>query len=125
MEAIQKDEEATMVDPETEAEWERLSEQVASEVAEWRRQHPRATFNEIENFIGERMNRLRAKMVADVAAAGDVDAREQPTCPECGKRAVLRGKKRRRLRTQGGEEVELERHHAICPHCGTAFFPPG
>lgn len=37
MEAVQHDVEAMMVDPETEADWERLSEQVASEVAEWRR----------------------------------------------------------------------------------------
>jgi YgiT-type zinc finger domain-containing protein len=110
---------------ETEAEWEALSQQLAGEVAAWRREHPRASFNEIEDFVDERMNRLRAKMIADVAAAVDVEVKERPVCPECGKGAVLRGKKRRRLRMQGGEQIELERHHAICPHCGTAFFPPG
>lgn len=114
-----------MVDLEIEAEWERLSEQIAREVGEWRRAHPQATFNEIETFIDERMNRLRARMVADVAAASGVAVEERPTCPQCGQRAVLRGKKRRRLRTQGGETVALERHHAICPQCGMAFFPPG
>ena len=125
MSAIQIDVEAGMVDSKTEEEWEALSQQVAAEVAEWRRQHPRATFSEIEKFIDGRMNQLRARMLSDAAEAGEVESGEEPECPGCGKRAVLRGKKRRRLRTQGGEVVELERQHAICPHCGTAFFPPG
>lgn len=125
MDAILSVVEAVMVDAETEADGERLSEQITSEVAAWRRAHPRATFNEIESFVDERMNRLRARMVAGAAAASGVEVEEQPRCPQCGQRAVLRGKKRRRLRTQGGEAVELERHHAVCPHCGTAFFPPG
>lgn len=105
--------------------WEKLYEQVAKEVAAWRRQHPRATMTEIEGVIDEHMNRLRAKMLADTAGAADPTVEAKPICPHCGRPAQLRGKKKRRLQTQGGEEMELEREHAICPFCGMAFFPPG
>ena len=114
-----------MASSEMEERWQERYEQLAGEMAEWRREHPGATFNEIEDELDQRLNRLRAEMAADIAAANDVAVEEEPVCPECGQRARLRGKKRRRLRTQGGEEVVLERHHAICPHCGRAFFPPG
>jgi YgiT-type zinc finger domain-containing protein len=105
--------------------WRARYEQLTGEMVEWRREHPRATFNEIEDELDKRLNCLRAEMAADIAEAADGGVAEEPVCPTCGRRARLRGKKRRRLRTQGGEEVELERHHAICPHCGWAFFPPG
>lgn len=114
-----------MASNETEERWQERYEQVAVEMTAWRKGHPRATFNDIEDELDKRMNRLRAEMAADIAAANDVVIEEEPVCPACGQRARLRGKKRRRLRTQGGEEVVLERHHAICPHCGRAFFPPG
>ncbi len=114
-----------MADSGMEEAWQARYEALAGEMSQWRKEHPRATFNEIEEELDRRLNRLRAQMAADIAAAGDVVAEEAPVCPSCGARATLRGKKRRRLRTQGGEEVALERHHAICPHCGRAFFPPG
>lgn len=105
--------------------WRARYEQLTGEMVEWRKAHPRATFNEIEDELDRRMNRLRAEMAEDIAEVAEVGLEEEPICPACGQRAQRRGKKRRRLRTQGGEEVELERHHAICPHCGEAFFPPG
>jgi len=114
-----------MANKEREEAWQAVYEGLAEELSQWRKEHPRATFNEIEEELDRRLNRLRAQMAADIAAAGEVVVEEAPLCPNCGQRAMLRGKKRRRLRTQGGEVVELERHHAICPHCGTAFFPPG
>lgn len=105
--------------------WQARYEQLTGEMIEWRREHVRATFNEIEDELDRRMNRLRAEMAADIAEAAEVAVEEEVVCPACGERARLRGKKRRRLRTRGGEEVELERRHAICAHCGRAFFPPG
>jgi ribosomal protein S27AE len=114
-----------MANKETEETWQAGYAELAEEMSQWRKEHPRATFNEIEEELDRRLNRLRAQMAADIAAAGEVVVEEVPLCPDCGQRATLRGKKRRRLRTQGGEAIELERHHAICPHCGTAFFPPG
>lgn len=114
-----------MARSETEEQWQSRYEQLSGKLSAWRKAHPRATFNEIEEELDKRLNRLRAEMAADMAAAGEVAAEEKAVCPGCGQPAQLRGKKRRRLRTQGGEEVQLERHYAICPHCGRAFFPPG
>jgi YgiT-type zinc finger domain-containing protein len=113
-----------MADGEMGEKWHAHYEELTWGMIAWRKAHPRATFNEIEGELDRRMNRLRAEMAADIAEVAE-EVEEEPVCPACGERAQLRGKKRRRLRTQGGEEIELERHHAICPHCGQAFFPPG
>jgi YgiT-type zinc finger domain-containing protein len=114
-----------------ERQWAELWMEVTSGMAEWRQQHPRATFREIEAALDERMNRARAKFLADAATAsraadwGEAKEEERPVCPECGTRVQSRGEKRRQLQTAGGETVELKRHHAVCPKCGKAFFPPG
>jgi hypothetical protein len=36
-----------------------------------------------------------------------------------------KGKKKRKLQTRGGQEVELEREYGVCPKCGQGIFPPG
>jgi hypothetical protein len=43
--------------------WRELSDEVISGMKEWRLQHPRATFREIEAAVDERLARLRAKML--------------------------------------------------------------
>lgn len=114
-----------------EKQWTELWMEVTTGMAEWREQHPRATFREIEAALDERMNRARAKFLADAATASraadwrEANEGERPVCPECGARVQSRGEKRRQLQTAGGETVELKRHHAVCPQCGKAFFPPG
>ena len=75
---------------EMEARWQGLSEAVFTGMAEWRVQHPRATFSEIEAALDERLAVVRARMLQDVAlasAAADLTATaaaERPCCPECG-----------------------------------------
>ncbi len=71
-------------------------------------------------------------MVTDLAVeskAGDwsqVAKGEEPVCPECGtKMKAEGGKKKRRLQTQGGEELVLERQYGVCPTCKGGFFPLG
>jgi len=114
-----------MADSEVETSWEAQYQQVVREVAAWRKEHPRATFTEIERMLDERLNRLRAQMLGDTAAMGREEAEGTAVCPECGQEVRGRGEKRRRLQTQGGESVTLERQHAICEQCGRSFFPPG
>ena len=73
-----------------EARWRELSEDVFTGMAEWRVQHPRATFSAIEAALDERLATVRARMLQDVAlasAATDLNtqpAEERPCCPECG-----------------------------------------
>jgi len=109
--------------------WNGMSEEIISGIAEWRQQHPLATFRELEEEVDRRLSVLRAKMLAD-AALGSAqmewanDSREV-LCPGCGKPLEKKGKKKRRLQTRGGQEVELEREYGECPTCGQGIFPPG
>ena len=72
---------------------------------------------------------MRAKMLADAAlssAQGEWEQGSQAVhCPECGATLERKGKKKRKLLTRGGQEVELEREYGVCPACGQGIFPPG
>jgi hypothetical protein len=52
---------------ELEARWQPLSQEVMHAMKEWRRQHPRATFQEIEMALDGQLARLRAQMLQDTA----------------------------------------------------------
>jgi YgiT-type zinc finger domain-containing protein len=109
--------------------WHELSQEVLTGMKEWRLQHPKATFREIEAAIDERLGRLRAKMLQDAALASaaadwaDVAVEEQPLCPQCGQPLEPRGQEERYLHVHGGREVALERSYGVCPACGAGFFP--
>ena len=109
--------------------WNGMGEEIITGMAEWRQQHPRATFREIEEEVDRRLSVLRAKMLSDAAvrsAQTEWEAGGQEVvCPNCGKPLEKKGKKKRRLQTRGGQEVELEREYGICPGCGQGIFPPG
>ena len=105
-------------------DWEAMYQEASAEMAAWRRTHPYATLNEIEEEIDKRMNRLRAQMLADLAGEAVLEEEQELRCPECGERMHRRGKKKRRLQVQGGEEIELDRDYAVCPNCGEGLFPP-
>ena len=47
------------------ARWDELAEVVMRGMREWRVQHPKATFCEIEAALDERLSRLRARMLED------------------------------------------------------------
>ena len=109
--------------------WRAMSEEIISGVAEWRQQHPKAIFREIEAEVDQRLSEMRARMLSDaaiVSASADWEGREeQPRCPHCGAELQAKGKKKRKMQTRGGQEIELEREYGICPKCGQGIFPPG
>lgn len=111
-------------------DWRALSEEILSGMKEWRLANPRATFREIEREASERVSRLQARMVQDVAIASpaadwrSLPQEERPTCPNCANVLIPRGKRKRRLQGSGGREVELSRSYGTCPHCGMGLFPP-
>jgi YgiT-type zinc finger domain-containing protein len=114
---------------EVQANWSGLSEGIMQGIADWREQHPRATFREIEAEIDKRLSELRAKMLSDTALAS-VQAEWESgasgvVCPQCGEKLEKKGKKKRKLETQGGRQVELIREYGVCPKCGQGIFPPG
>ena len=120
-----------MTGREGEGSWRQLSEEVIVGMLEWRLQHPKATFNQIETELDQRLARLRAQMLQDtVLASAATDWSEsmpdqRPQCRNCSQGLLSAGKRKRRLQTQGRSEIELERQYGVCPDCGEKFFPPG
>jgi ribosomal protein S27AE len=110
-------------------EWQEVSAEVTAGMAEWRRQHPRATLREIEQELDKRLAPLRARMLEDTALLSekrewDEGEAGEPTCPECGLALKGRTREERQLQTQGEEIIRLERQYGVCPKCGQGFFPP-
>ena len=76
---------------EIEAHRQRLVDDVMTGMKEWRLQHPRATFQEIESALDEELARVRARMLQDTALASRAAkvsedyGGERPECPECGR----------------------------------------
>ena len=111
--------------------WAGDAESVWTGMADWRAAHPKATFSEIEAALDERLNQVRARVLADLAmasAAADVQTAsgaERLRCERCGSILQARGPNERTLLTQGGAEVRLRRTYAACPQCGGRSFPPG
>ena len=114
-----------------EAKWEALAAEVFVGMKEWRLQHPKATFTEIEQALDALLSTLRARMLQDVAlasAAADVRAprpADRARCPGCGGDLVARGQATRAVTTTHGRTVALTRSYAVCSACGTGLFPPG
>jgi hypothetical protein len=111
--------------------WRALSNEVLSQMKEWRLQHPRATLSEMESVLDELLARQRAQMLQDMALASPVadlsavPKSERPVCPQCGVPLGSRGKGERQLQTTGGQELVLQRSYGVCPTCGVGFFPSG
>jgi hypothetical protein len=107
---------------ETEASWHTMTEEVVSELAEWRVQHPRATLREIEQAVDERLAGVRARMVQDMALRSTqrdvcaLPAAERPVCPHCG--VVLEADHKPQSRDPPGPELRR------LPHLWRRTFPP-
>jgi len=101
---------------------------ILSGMREWRLQHPKATFAEIERETMQRMAQLQARIIEEIAQtsqAADWQEGKEPNCPECGAKMRRRGEHERHLQVAGGGEVKLKRAYAVCPVCGAELFPPG
>lgn len=114
-----------------EQQWIKKSEEILSDIKEWRRAHPKATFVEIEDEVHRRLMELEAQVVQDAAQEsasrewGRRVGREAPKCPKCGVPLQARGKHQRTLQGNGGQSVTLKRTYGSCPKCGESFFPSG
>ena len=119
------------LDEEFEHRWHQEADAVMSGMREWRLQHPKATFREIEAEVDEKLSGMRARLLEDLALASraadlqDKQLGERPRCPECKQPLESQGKQERTILTHGGNEVRLRRDYARCPACGAGLFPPG
>jgi len=117
-------------------QWETLAAEVLTGIKDWRTQHPRATFTEIEGALDDRLSRLRARLLEDVALAsaataatagpgGAGEAGERVACPTCGGRLEHRGPATRAVTLTRDQTVTLARSYTVCASCGAGVFPPG
>jgi hypothetical protein len=111
--------------------WINKSTKILTDIKEWRRAHPQATFVEIEDEVHQRMMQLEAQILQDAAEAsasqewGKTSGQPAPLCPKCAVPLLARGQHQRTLQGNGGESVTLWRTYGTCPTCGESFFPPG
>lgn len=109
--------------------WQQEAAEVLTGMKEWRLQHPRATLREIEQALDERLGKMRARMLEDVAQASAAtelndEAGARLKCPPCGMALAARGARTRQLQTAQRQQVEFKRSYGQCPQCGAGFFPP-
>ena len=122
---------------EVEAKWQREIDEVMIGIKEWRLQHPKATLREIEHALDEKLSRVRARMLEDIALSSraaklaedeqpseGADLSERPRCPKCGGPLESRGEQARTLVTNHNQEVTLTRSYGYCPACAAGLFPP-
>lgn len=115
---------------ELESRWQPLSQEVMRMMKEWRREHPRATLQEIETAMDVQLARLRAHMLQDLALTSPMadlpamNEAERPRCPHCGLLLTAQGTQTRTLVTEHDQPIELARSYATCPQCGAGLFPP-
>lgn len=102
---------------------------ILAEMDAWRAAHPTATLTEIEAALDQRLSALRRQMLQDTIAKSPhadwshLPPEQRPTCPTCGEPLQPRGKRRRHLRSAGGD-LTFERTYGSCPRCGSGLFPP-
>ena len=106
-----------------------LSYDILTGIYQWRLQHPNATLTEIERALDERWYRLRARMLQDLALEREAvnwqtTTSERPTCSECGRTLIRRGRQPRQLKTHGDHSLTLTRSYGYCPRCKKGHFPP-
>ena len=108
------------------APWRELMESISGEAEVWRVKRKRATFTEIEVFVEEQSDRLRKRMIEDLAQFEDPDeGAQRPSCSACGGELAWHGKRERELTTMRGSTVRLSRSIGVCKGCGSSLFPPG
>src|SRR5215472_1836985 len=110
--------------------WVEKSQEMLSDIKEWRQAHPKATFVEIEDEVHRRMMQLEAHVLRDAAQEsasrvwGQETSEAPPHCPTCQVPLQARGRSERTLPGNGGAPITLPRTYGTCPKCGESFFPP-
>ncbi len=113
------------------AQWQRLTTDLTTAMAEWRAAHPRATLREMEAALDSRWAQVRARMLEGMAHAdpaaqwAGTDPATHPRCPDCQTPLQDRGTTPRILHTHGDADLTLNRSYGVCPACGAGLFPPG
>jgi len=101
-----------------------LADEMSDALVEWAGKAERPTLTQIEEqvlkFRRGLSERAAELLIEEQDAATPVEVR----CERCGQLAENKGQKKVRVESRVGE-LEIERGHWYCPHCGAGVFPPG
>ena len=91
----------------------------------WYEAHPEATFDEIDEHLGQRRRAVLGELLELRLRQGDLGATpEAPRCRRCGKAMEFKGYLPKSV--QGIDvEAEISRAYFHCPACKEGVFPPG
>src|SRR5258708_5217296 len=110
--------------------WREKSVEILTDVKEWRRAHPKATYVEIEDKVHRRMMELEAQILQDAASASESRAwgktLEQPAalCPTCAVPLQARGKQKRTRAEKWRTTSDVEQNLRDLPQMWSKSFPP-
>ena len=116
---------------ENEAKWDDLFTKIKVAIIEWREENPTATLTEIEEQVDRNLSGVRVQMIEDVALISELaDLRgrwkgNRPKCVQCGGEIVANGRQERKIVTEYGKTIKLNRSKGYCSRCQVSFFPPG
>lgn len=100
-------------------------------MTQWRKEHPKATWQEIEAAIDERINQLRAQMIEDVVqmdASSDWSQKPQeqrPRCASCDQPLSARGVQTRLPPNEWRGSSQADANVWNLPKVGSGLFSPG
>ena len=113
-------------------QWQKeLLEEAIQDLSDWQRDHPKATFAQMEDAVEERIADVRARLTEDLVRARAAAQRAgwqtetRPSCSACGKPMESRGGHERTITIRGNRQIRVERPYAVCPACGAGLSPPG
>jgi hypothetical protein len=99
-------------------------------MTQWRKEHPKATWAEIEAAVDERINQLRAQLIQDVVQMGETEdwsqksEVERPRCATCGKTLMARGEQARLPANHRRRSGEADAHVWHLPPVWGRLFSP-
>jgi hypothetical protein len=111
-----------------EQNWIKKSEEILSDIKEWRQAHPKATYVEIEDEVHRRLMELEAQVLADAAQAsesrewGRRTNQQAPRCPKCGKPRPRARETAANVARQWGTECGVEPNLRHLPPLWGEFF---
>lgn len=104
-----------------------MEAELTAQMQAWWRAHPKATLTEIEVELDQLVAALRAAALAATLTTAELTVTAPvgaETCAVCGTPLVKSGRRKRKLKTKGEQELTLDREYLCCPRCGWGFFPP-
>ncbi len=99
-------------------------------MTEWRKEHPHATWAEIEAAVDEQINQLRAQLLQDLVqpAEGEdwseIPPEERPRCATCGKPLWARGEQTRLPPNDRRRSGQVDAHLWHLPDLWGRLFSP-